>query len=69
MRHIKKEIVTESEKRMKALKSELILKRIPYRLRSKTCLIGRFYTFNFFAEYAPESMKLWAKICLSIPDA
>lgn len=66
---MKKEIVTESEKRMKALKSELNLKQIPYRLRSKTCSIGKFYTFNFFAEYAPESLKLWQKICLSVPDA
>lgn len=66
---MKKEIVTESEKRMKALKSELNLKQIPYRLRSKTCSIGKFYTFIFFAEYAPESLKLWQKICLSVPDA
>lgn len=65
---MKKEIVTESDKRMKALKSELDLKQIPYRLRSKTYLIGRFYTFNFFAEYAPESIKLWEKVCISIPE-
>lgn len=65
---MKKEIVTESEKRMKALKSELILKRIPYRLRSKTYLIGKFYTFGFFDEYAQESIKLWEKVCISIPE-
>ena len=66
---MKKEIVTESEKRMKALRVELDIRQIPYRLRSKKCLIIRFYTFNLFAEYAPESLKIWQKICLSIPDA
>lgn len=66
---MKKEIVTESEKRMKALKSELSIKKIPYRLRNKNTKIGRFYTFNFYPEYAPESMKLWEKICVSIPES
>lgn len=64
---MKREIMTESERRMKALKSELSIKQIPYRLRSKTCSIGKFYTFNFFAEYAPEAIKIWKKICISIP--
>lgn len=68
MIYAKKEIVTESDIRMKAFKSEMNVKQIPYRLRTRTYIGEKFHTFIFSEEYAPESLKLWQKICLSIPD-
>lgn len=63
---MKKEIVTESDKRMRALRSELNLKKIPYRLKSRTYVREKLYTFEFFDSYTQESIKLWQKICVSI---
>ena len=64
----KKDIVTESRNRMKAFGSALTVNGIPYRLHSCKLMGDTFYTFTFFPNYCERSLKIWNRICISIPD-
>lgn len=61
-------IETESPARAKAFKTELALSKIPFTLSVRGYVFGTFYEFVIPRIYSEYAIKLWRRICISVPD-